>query len=193
MSGYTVYFDLETGGVESKHPTIQLAAVAVENGTFKEVGTFESKVRFDETMADPEALKINHYTPEAWKDAPTALAVSVKFSAFLRPFSSVQLTSKRTGMPYSVARLAGYNAVTFDGPRLKAMFAGSFFPCSYQILDVLQRALFYFYENTYEPPKDFKLTTLCEYFHIKTDGAHDALTDVRLTIALAQELRTEVF
>lgn len=185
MSAYTVYFDLETGGVEPSHPTIQLAAIAVENGTFKEAGTFESKVKFDEAQADPEALKINHYAPEAWKDAPTPLSVSVRFSAWLRPFMSVQLTSKRTGMPYSVARLSGYNAVTFDGPRLKAMYRGSFFPCSYQIRDVMQRAFFYFDENELDQPKDYKLTTICEHFGINTSGAHDALADVRLTIALA--------
>ncbi len=185
---YTVYFDLETGGVEPSHPTIQLAAIAVDE-TLTEVGTFESKVKFDEASADPEALRINHYAADAWKNAPTALAVSVRFSTFIRPFSSVQLISKRTGQPYSVARLAGYNAVTFDGPRLKAMFAGSFFPCSYQIRDVMQRAFFHFDESGDDPPKDYKLTTLCEYFGIPTDGAHDALKDVRLTIALARTLR----
>ncbi len=190
---YTVYFDLETGGVEPQHPTIQLAAVAVEDGTFIEAGSFETKIAFDETKADPEALKINHYEKISWKNAPTALGATVLFSRFIRPFSSVTLISKRTGDPYQVAKLSGYNAVTFDGPRLKAMFAGAFFPCSYQIRDVLQRALFFFDENDFEPPKDFKLSTVCEYFNIPTDGAHDALTDVRLTIALAKAIRRDLW
>jgi hypothetical protein len=37
-------------------------------------------------------------------------------------------------------------------------------------------------------PKDFKLTGLAEHFGIPTDGAHDALADVRLSIALARRL-----
>lgn len=185
---YTVYFDLETGGVDFTHPVIQLAAIAIEDGTLREAGTFERKVAFDVTKADPAALAINHYTAEAWKDANTALAVSTMFSTFIRPFSSIELVSKRTGAPYQVAKLAGYNAVTFDGPRLKAMYAGGFFPCSYQIRDVLQRAFWWFDERGIVP-EDFKLTTLCRYFNIETDGAHDALTDVRLTIALAKALR----
>ena len=185
---YTVYFDLETGGIEFARPVIQLAAIAVEDGTFAEAGTFERKVKFDVTLADPEALAINHFDAEQWKDANTALAVSTMFSTFIRPFSSVELISKRTGAPYNVAKLAGYNAVTFDGPRLKNMFAGAFFPCSYQIRDVIQRAFWWFDEHGIVP-EDFKLTTLCRYFSIPTDGAHDALTDVRLTIALARAMR----
>ena len=186
---YTVYFDLETGGVDIKHPVIQLAAIAVDD-TLQEVGTFERKVKFSEADADQEALKINHYTADAWKDANTALAVSTMFSTFIRPFSSIELISKRTGAPYNVAKLAGYNAVTFDGPRLKVMFAGAFFPCSYQIRDVMQRAFWWFDERGIVP-EDFKLTTLCHYIDIETDGAHDALADVRLTIALAKALRAK--
>lgn len=188
---FTVYFDLETGGVEPHHPTIQLAAVAVDM-TMREVGTFERKIAFDEADAEPEALRINHYDREAWKGAPSALSVSTMFATFIRPFSSVTLISKRTRSPYHVAKLSGYNAVTFDLPRLKAMFAGGFFPCSYQVRDVMQRAFFYFDENEHEPPKDYKLTTMCEYFGIPTDGAHDALTDVRLTIALAKALKASI-
>lgn len=183
---YTVYFDLETGGIEMRHPVIQLAAIAVDD-TLNECGTFEQKIAFDPALCDPDALAVNHYTAEAWKEAVSPFSVAPLFSKWLQPFSSIEKISQR-GKPYSLAKLAGFNSVTFDGPRLKALYAGTFFPCSYQIRDVLQRAFWYFDERQHHPD-DFKLTTLCKYFNIPTDGAHDALTDVRLTIALARALR----
>ena len=123
-----VYFDLETGGVEPHHPTIQLAAIAVDDSG-REVSAFEQKIAFKESDADPEALKMNHYTAEDWKGAINWQATAANFASWLKPYSTVQLMSKRTGKPYKVARLAGYNAVAFDAPRLRAMFGTSFFPC----------------------------------------------------------------
>lgn len=185
---YTVYFDLETGGIELRHPVIQIAAVAVDDGTMAEAGSFEQKVAFNEEAADPEALRINHYTAEAWKDALKPIDATMQFSEWLKPFSSVEKLSKRN-TPYRIAKLAGYNAVTFDAPRLKALYGSQFFPCSYQIRDVMQRAFWWFDEHE-KQPASFKLTDVCAYFGIAADGAHDALADVRLTIALAKTLRS---
>jgi DNA polymerase III epsilon subunit-like protein len=186
---FTVYFDLETGGVLPQQPTIQLAAIAVdEHGN--EASSFEQKISFNEADADPVALSMNHYTKEAWKDAINYQATAALFASWLKPFSSVSLMSKRTGRPYSVARLSGYNALTFDLPRLKAMFGTSFFPCEYLIRDVLQRALFWFDEHPDAPrPDNFKLTTIAGMFGIAADGAHDALADARMCAALARRLR----
>jgi DNA polymerase III epsilon subunit-like protein len=184
----TVYFDLETGGLNDE-PTIQLAAVAV-NGDWTEAGAFEQKIQFDASKCSPEALKLNGYEPELWKDAVSPQETVRRFSAFLKPHATVEMISKRTGEPYMVARLAGYNALTFDLPRLRAMYGTNFFPCSYHVRDVLQRAMFYFDEHPTEgKPKDLKLTTLCEYFGIDVDGsAHEALTDARLCVALHRRL-----
>jgi DNA polymerase III epsilon subunit-like protein len=188
VSGYLIYFDLETGGVEPQHPVIQVAAIAVD-GTGAEVAAFNARVAFDESAADPEALRLNHYSKDAWTGAKSPARVAEDFASWLRPFSSVSLVSKRTGRPYSVARLAGYNAVAFDFPRLKAMFGERFMPCEYLVRDVLQRVLFYFDDNpTVKRPENFKLSTVCEYFGIAVDGAHDALVDVRLTAQLHRAL-----
>ena len=186
---YVVFFDLETGGVEPQHPVIQLAAVAIDDAG-AEKSSFETKLAFDESACDPEALKINHYDRAAWKDAlNTAQAVQL-FSTWLRPYSSVSLVSKRTGRPYSVARLAGYNAVSFDLPRLRGLFGTAFFPCEYLCRDVLQRALFYFDEHPELPkPENFKLSTVYAYFKISVDGAHDALADARLSAGLSRVLQ----
>ena len=183
----TVYFDLETGGVNDE-PVIQLAAVAIDQ-EWNEAGTFEQKIQFDPSLCSPEALKINHWSEESWHDAVPVDETVRRFSAWLKPHSTIEMFSKRTGQPYSVARLAGYNALTFDLPRLRAMYGNSFFPCSYHVRDVLQRAMFYFDENPEtDKPKDMKLTTLAEYFGVSTAGAHDALTDVRLTVELHRRI-----
>lgn len=191
----TIYFDLETGGVKDE-PVIQLAAVAVDQD-LNELASFEQKIQFDPSLCDPKALEINGYTPEAWAKAISPAATVARFSSWVRPHSTVPMTS-RAGQPYMVARLAGYNALTFDLPRLRAMYGQSFFPCSYHVRDVLQRAMFWFDEHPEakpagsiggpEKPKSMKLSELCEYFGMDTAGAHEALTDVRMTVELYRRL-----
>lgn len=177
-----VYFDLETGGIEPHRPTIQLAAVAMDGAI--EVASFEQNIAFNEADADPTALALNHYSAQDWIGSVSPAITAARFAAWLRPFQRITLTSKRTGQPYTVARLAGYNALTFDLPRLKAMFGASFFPCEYLVRDVLQRALFYFDEHEGPKPENFKLATVCAMFGIDTDGAHGALADARMCARL---------
>jgi DNA polymerase III epsilon subunit-like protein len=185
----TVYFDFETGGVLETQPSIQLAAIVIDDATGEELANFERKIKFDPAACDPKALEINHYTEEAWKDAKPAPRVAAEFSDFIRPHLCIEMMSKRTGAPYYVAKAAGYNALTFDWPRLKALFATQFLPVSYHVRDCLQRAMWWFDEHQEAArPKDLKLSTVCEYFGIAVDGAHDALVDVRLTAALARRL-----
>lgn len=191
MSKFIIYFDVETGGLEPRHPTIQLAAVAHDEETGREVANFDTKIIFPVSECDPEALKLNHYDPNLWTQAVSPGAAAAQFSTFVKPFSSIQMTSKRTGAPYYVAKLAGYNALTFDLPRLKSLYGTTFFPCSYHVRDVLQRAMWWVDEHRPAvPPANLKLGTMCEFFGIAVNGAHDALADVRLTAALAWRLRS---
>lgn len=185
----TIYFDFETGGIEPHHPDIQLAAVAVD-ATWVELEAFQMKIQFDEAKADTEALKINHYSADVWKAEaqPEALVVA-RFSQFLDRHKSVEMISKK-GWPYHIARLAGHNAATFDGPRLKAMFQrhAQLLAAHPQVMCTLQRALWYAVE-TGTAFKSLKLSVLCEHFGIPLPDAHDALADVRGSIALARALR----
>jgi len=183
-----VFFDLETGGLQSTHPNIQLAAIAV-NDAFEEQAVFESKIAFDVGRADPEALKINHYSEEAWVDAPVVEDVADRFSRFIEPYKSIQMVSKRTGNPYSVARLAGHNAAAFDGPRIQAMYTSvaRFLPAHPIPLDTLQLALWR-YQKLQKHLDSFRLENLCNILGIESAGAHDALTDVRMTVQLAKKL-----
>lgn len=183
----TIFFDLETGGLNNE-PSISVAAVAVDSSLI-ELSSFEARLKFDPSACNPDALKINGYDPEKWKDAVEPSEAARRLSVWSKEYATVEMISKRTGQPYNVSRLAGYNALTFDLPRLKDLFGQSFFPFSYHVRDVLQRAMFWFDEHSpAEKPKDLKLTTLCRYFSIPADGAHDALTDVRLTVALYRRM-----
>jgi exonuclease I len=183
----TIYTDVETDGIRDDCQIIQLAAIAV-GPQWEELGALQMKVQFDETLAEPEALKINHYDPEVWKAEAVSKTLTVaKFAQFVEGYKVIQLTSKRTGQPYSVARLAGFNAATFDGPRLRRMFGERFFPCHPVALDVLHLALWTFHLRA-DKPENYKLETLAKYFRIETPQSHDALADVRTTIALAKRL-----
>jgi DNA polymerase III epsilon subunit-like protein len=191
----TVYFDTETGGLTYNHPTIQIAAIAVDEN-WREVDAFERKLQFDITRADPQALKMNSYAKHVWdrEAIPEDQALN-DFSAFLKQYAVIEMRSRVTGNPYRVARLAGYNAASFDGPRLKHHYEsnGMFLPAHPQVLCVLQRAQWWYAENPQiQKPANLKLGTVCEAFGIEVAGAHDALADVRMTVALAKVLATPV-
>ena len=184
----TIFFDVETGGVEDHHPIVQIAAIAV-TPDWSEVETFERKIQFDPRKCDPEALALNSYSSAAWANALPEPRVLQEFGDFLGRHRCVDLVS-RAGKPYSVARVAGHNIVGFDLERISAAFKHYrlFFPVDFRtVLDTRYGAVWHF-ERLGSRPKDFKLTGLCQHFGIPTDGAHDALVDVRLSIALARKL-----
>ena len=185
-----VFFDLETGGLLASHPNIQLAAVAV-NDALEELEHYEAKIQFNESDADLEALKMNHYDRGTWEERAIPVRdVILTFSSFLKRHSSIEMVSKRTGNPYSVARLAGHNVVTFDVPRLQAMYGREFLPAHPQALDTLQLALWRMV-GAKDCPKSNKLTDLCEFFGIEIPDAHDALADVRGSIAIARAMTAQ--
>lgn len=189
---HVVFFDLETGGTDHrKHPIIQIAAAAVDE-QLNVVETFERKLAFDLATADPVALEINSYDAKRWQaEAISPLLACSDFARFLKPYSDVPMVSKRTGRAYAVARLAGHNAAGFDMPFLQAIFqaTGQFLPADMRVLDTLQRAMWHFHESKQiVTPADMKLSTLANYFGVAADGAHDALADVRMNVAIYKAL-----
>lgn len=191
MNDTTIFVDLETGGVEDRHPNVELAAIAVRD--WEEVDRFERRILFDEKECDPEALRLNGYAAERWKDARTEAHVAVEFNEFCTRHSTLRLISKRTGNPYMVARLAGFNLVRFDVPRLQRVMevAGVRFwkACWWYPLDVYQRALWHFTELDLALPDDFKLQTLATHLGVEPAGrAHEALSDARTCARVARAL-----
>ena len=187
-----VYFDLETGGLLPTHPDIQLAAVAINEETWEELATFQEKIIFNAADAEQEALRMNHYEPAEWSRVGCDEAVVVaNFADFLDCFKSLEMMSKRTKQPYKVAKLVGHNAANFDGPRLMAMFGRhqTFLPADPRVRCTQQRAMWWFDERGRTPRYSYKLTDLCNEFAIPFGTVHEALADVRLTIALARKLK----
>ena len=188
-----VCVDIETAGLNPVvHPIIQIAAIAVDS-RLNELETFEAKIRFDENQADSQSLKGNRYSKDEWQTtAARPIDVANRFSRFLRRHATVDRLSESSGW-YRVAQLVAHNGERFDGPFIHAWYRrlGLFCPAAYMVLCTKQRALWLFEENkTLTPPTDFKLGTLCEYFGVSLSAseAHDALNDVRATVALYREM-----
>jgi len=188
-----VFIDIETSGLNRfKHAIIQIGAVAVDHN-LEAIDAFDRRIKFKEENADPAALIINGYDRDLWdKEGVKPKDAANDFAKFLREYADVDLVSKR-GKPYTVAQLAGHNADRFDGPFLQEWYKrlDQFLPASYRLLCTYQRAMWYFLERQITAPADFKLTTLCEYFDIPLDNAHDALHDVRATLELYRRLTKE--
>jgi DNA polymerase III subunit epsilon len=188
-----VFCDIETGGLNPRrHPIIQLAAIAVDH-RLEPVEAFEAKIRFDDTQANRNSLRKNHYHPGLWAtQALDPLEAASNFADFLRRHATVPMLSS-DGRPYYVAQLVAHNA-PFDSAFLQTWYErlGIFLPARYQVLCTLQRSLWFYQEHRDEPlPKDFKLATLCQYFGVPfhAASAHDALADVSATVRLCQAMR----
>lgn len=187
----TVFYDLETAGLKVSDAVIQIAAVAVDDESFEELAEFEVKLRFDLTKADPAALKVNGWTEERWASAKDELQALKDFGQFLSQHATVQLMSKNQ-RPYKVARLGGHNICGFDNDRIMAAFRRNdlFFPGAFSgCLDTLHGAAWFFQQQKDAPkPSALKLTALAQHFGIgfTGEGAHEALADVRMSIALAK-------
>ncbi len=191
-----IFFDLETGGTEDHHPTIQLAAVAIDASLpdWPVQETFERKVQFDIARCDPEALELNHFKATTWGlEAISAEQVRTEFKPFLNRHKTLALVSA-AGNNYTTTKVAGHNIIRFDLPRLDRLFGKGFKPYAWwRALDTLVLASWVFDgglggAQTEEQPKNLRLETLCEFFGIDTEGAHDALADVHQTIELAKAL-----
>ncbi len=184
-----IFFDTETDSLESDCQIIQLAAVAV-SPDWTEIEAFERKILFDEERAEPEALRINHYDRDMWlREGKDERVVVTDFSMFLKRHSSLEMVSKRTGNPYLVARLAGHNAATFDGPRLRAMFGrhNAFLPAHPISMDTLQRAIWYLHERQIAIDS-LRLESLCKHFGVDLPDSHDALADARAAAQIARAM-----
>ena len=186
-----VFIDLETGGASPWRPIMQLAAIAVD-ASLREQETIEIKLRFDRRKVRRNCLHKRHYSTAVWaREAISEADAGEKFAAFLRRHATLDmLTVDRR--PYQVAQLVAHHA-EFDAPFLAAWFAriGRFLPAHPRVLCTHQRALWLFHEDkSLSPPADYQLGTLCQYFgvRLKNHEAHEALADVRATVALYREM-----
>ena len=184
-----VFADIESVGVDPNGPIRQIAAVAVDEA-LREIEAFDAKIRVH--WREAHARRTRHSQISISAETETARG----FAAFLSRHATLNIMTVR-GATLRVAQLAAHHAV-HDGPFLQAFFARNhrFYPGDYRMLCTVQRAQWFFQENTeLTPPVDFKLATLCEYFGVPFPHAkrHNALHDVRATVELYRAiLRHEV-
>lgn len=182
-----VFIDLETAGAEPWRPIMQIAAIALTSD-LRELECFEAKLLFSKRFADSKSLRKHHYSPQRWqKEGRPVKAVLAEFTELLQRHATVDQVSK-TGTVFQVAQIVAHNAA-FDGAFLNTWFSrfDTFLPASPRVLCTMQRAIWLFHEDKrLTPPPDFKLGTLCSYFGVplRKADAHDALADVRATVAL---------
>lgn len=187
MTPRIVYIDTETGGTNpDRHPLIQWAGVAIEDG--KELEAFEVKLQFPLSACEVEALQLNSYDRDTWEKEAVSPKVAVeRINDFLVRHATVEQTSKRTGKPYSVARVAGYN-VRFDQDFTRAAFGTRFLPAHPQALDVMQLAAWAFLDAPHRPA-NLKLQTVAVFLGLTSEGAHDALADARLAWRVVETMK----
>jgi hypothetical protein len=188
------FADLETGGLEEYHPTIQVAVVTVNvsDDDWPEVERIERKVRFDYAMCDPKALEVNHWDPKVWeREAVSIPEVRDDLAAYFKRHQTWNLVSK-AGNAYTTAKIAGHNVKEFDIPRLRRLFGQRRTPfCWWYPFDTYLVALWQLGLTTSpHGPENYQLATLCRYFGtmIPEGGYHDALEDVLANIQLARHL-----
>jgi DNA polymerase III epsilon subunit-like protein len=183
----TIVFDIETGGLEMRHPIIQLAAVAVIDSG-KIMDEFQRKIQFREEEADAKALEVNHYDRLVWdREAKPLDAVLMEFSRFLEPHKHIECVS-RQGTSYRVARLAAYNAY-FDAPRLQKAYrdAGHFLAADPRVLCILQLVMWVDRPGPGSLPS-YKLADVAGRMSIPVNRAHDALADCRIAASVMHRL-----
>lgn len=185
----TIFFDLETGGLELTHPIIEFGASVVEGG--QEIDMLHRRLKFNPAECTEESLQVNGYSAELWKDAIEPKHLVEELVALFKRHSSMTLISK-AGNPYKVARLAGHNVVSFDVPRLRNLmdthYKGFWPACWWYPLDTYQRTIWWFTEKRIQLPNDLTLQGLARRFGIPVTAAHTALSDARTAATLAARL-----
>ncbi|MNK58676.1 DNA polymerase III subunit epsilon [compost metagenome] len=170
-------FDLETTGFKPGfHDAIQVAALLV-TPDLQEVEAFESLIRpIRPQNASAEAMAVHKKSMSQLMAAPTQQEVM----ATLREGAAL------AGIPY----VAGFN-VDFDLRFLAAMEDSTGIRIARKPEPLDARQIYLNAKGLSKYTKGTKLTNLCALYGIETDGAHDALADVRMTLKLLQALRRE--
>lgn len=176
-----IVVDVETGGLNaSEHPIIQIAAIGIDLDLLTPIERFERKIVFRKEKAEAKALSLNSYNEAEWKrSAVHPVKACEEFTDFVKSFSDITKRSERTGREYSVALPVAYNA-RFDVDFISKWYGrlGKFCPIEWHGLCVLERLKWHVYESRLDPPKDWKLPTVCEWLGIETPNSHDAMGDV---------------
>jgi len=169
------FVDCETTGLDpTRHEILEIGVIRVEGRTLETLGMFDLRVqpaRIDE--ADPQALRVNGWNAEEWKDAvPLDVALV------------------RTGPLLEGALLAGHN-VSFDRAFLDAAWRSTGLPrpeMDHHVLDTATLAWPLLVAGLVE---SLSLDPVCRYLGIEAAQSHRALIDARRSLEVARHLLPE--
>jgi len=183
------YFDCETTGVDHKvNGIIQLAFVLEIDGEIVE----EQDIRmrpFNRDIIEPLALEVNKITMEQIQTFEHPL---IAYEQILQIFNKHIDKFNKDDKFFP----AGFN-VRFDIDFFSEFWKkaskdkyglGSY--CNWRSIDPLP-VIYFLVENGILSLENYKLSTVCEYFGITLDDAHDALADIKATIELIRIVKKE--
>ena len=167
------FIDIEVTGLDVfDHEIIEIGCV-LTTPELKIIEEFELKIKPEHIeIANPTAMKINHYSESSWQDAYTLKEAMKILSEKVRD-----------------AIMVGQN-VAFDFSFLEHAFAKTKIKNNmhYHKLDTISIAWAKFHKDT--ELKHFSLRDMCLRFDIKNENAHSALSDARATYELYKKLIT---
>lgn len=159
------WVDTETTGLDSdQHDIIEIAIIRVEDG---EETVYYTKVQMDRPEnAHPKALEVNGYSEEAWADAQPAFDV-------FHEIASRKLLNDCIVAGQNVRFDAGFINATFKRHGIKSRM-------DYHLYDTCTLAL----EHLRPWVSSISLIPVCVALGIDTEGAHTALADCRMAMAV---------
>lgn len=190
-----VWLDLETSRLDpATCEIIQIAAIATDRHSLKELDRFECKVHFDVSSAASEALERNAYDAAVWSaEAISQREAMNSFTAFLHCHSTWHRVSSK-GNHYTTCEIGGHNIAQYDAPILQRWYKdlGAWCPCATyasMVVDTMfwARSLEFALGERWET--GFSNKALCDRFGISLENEHDALADIEATVELARALR----
>ena len=175
-----VWLDVETSGLSHRHnDVIQVGAVITDENN-NTLGEFESNCRpHNPTYINEESIKIHGITRDTMLAFPEPILVAHSFVEFLE-----SVPGQKTLCGFNV----GFDQRFIEEWMYKSKQEGKYaenFQVTKKIYDVFKVAS----ANKKKIGKgSYKLTALCEKFKIKLTKAHNALADIKATIALDNKL-----
>lgn len=165
MKDYVVV-DLEMTGLNAKNDKIlEIGAVKIKDGII--VDTFEELID-PQIVLDEEIVALTGITNEMLKGRRTISKVFKDYIAF------------EEGLP-----LVGHNII-YDYSFLKQEAVNEKVPYEKNAVDTLKLA-----RKFLEEPKKKSLISLCEFFEIRQENTHRALSDAKVTFELYKRLKKE--
>lgn len=183
----TCWLDVETTGLDANtHGITEISMVFVDTMSLVDQTEVTWYVQpFNDDQIDPRALEIQGLT-EA--DLITRPEPPVVFSLV-----QAELQKQVAKLPKGEKLWLGGHNVKFDLDFFEEWFTrlggkmSNYF--NFRTVDTMQIAqLIGWLDNWAEPPKNYKLGTLCEMLNIPLSAAHTSRADIKATIELCNEL-----